>query len=103
MKIIRLLAMALVPVGILCAAPAAADETDDLYLIGLETESISLPPSDAISAAYAVCALIAKGATSEQLVMATVRRTGLGLADAGFLAGAAIYSYCPEYESAVGE
>lgn len=85
--------------GLLCAAPAAhADDTDDLFLLSLESENIYLPDSTAIAVGRAACLDFASDATPEEVVSNAVDRTGLSFDEAGFLAGVAVAAYCPQFE-----
>ena len=102
MKTIKPLAVLVsLGIGVLLAPTAVADDKDDLFLLGLESESIDLPESTALAAAHQVCTDFASGATQEEVVLNTMASTGLSLNDAGFLGGAAIYAYCPQYESRI--
>ena len=86
---------------IFCAPSAQADDDDDLFLFGLETENINLSDSTAIAAGHAVCSDFASGATQEEVVFNAMDNTGLSLEDAGFLAGGAVYVYCRQFESRI--
>lgn len=80
------------------ASVNADDDTDFTYLLTLESEDIYLSENTAIAAGQAVCADFAGGTTRDEIVVNTMGRTGLSLYEAGFLTGAAIAAYCPQFE-----
>ena len=80
------------------AAPAYAEETDDIFVSVLDGEGISYPSAEeAVLVANGVCAYMSEGNSLEDAVGEVMKETGLELEQSGFFVGAAAASYCPEY------
>jgi len=80
------------------AAPAYAEETDDIFVSVLDGEGISYPSAeDAVLVANGVCAYMSEGNSLEDAVGEVMKETGLELEQSGFFVGAAAASYCPEH------
>ncbi|KUI47862.1 hypothetical protein AU198_22545 [Mycobacterium sp. GA-1199] len=78
------------------AAPALADETDDIFVSVLEGEGFPFStPKDAISLAHAVCDYVAAGQKPEQVAVEISEPANWTLEQSGFFVGAATQSYCP--------
>jgi uncharacterized protein YbjT (DUF2867 family) len=78
------------------AAPAFADETDDIFINAIETEGIPYSSADnAITLADAVCDYVAAGQAPEQVAVEIMGPAGWTVEQSGFFVGAATGSYCP--------
>jgi hypothetical protein len=79
------------------AAPAYADETDEIFIGVLDEEGIPYTSaSDAILVANGVCAFLAEGNTLEDATVEVMNESGLGVEQSGFFVGAATAAYCPD-------
>ncbi len=82
------------------AAPASADDTDDAFIAALQNHGINMPDRDAaIATAHCICDGFGKGDTRAHLVLSIVKATNLSPHQAGYLIGASVASYCPQYGS----
>lgn len=82
----------------LSAAPAYADEIDDIFIGVLDDEGIPYTsPGEAITVANAVCSYMADGNTLVDATYQVMEDSGLGAADSGFFVGAAAAAYCPDF------
>jgi uncharacterized protein DUF732 len=89
--------------ALLFAAPASADQGDEMFLASLQRHRISFTDrGSAITAGHNMCDGLDKGHTPTSLVMSVVRATDLSAQDAGYLLGASVASYCPQHKSAIG-
>lgn len=89
----------LLSAAVLSAAPASADQTDDVFVGALAKNGIVMPdPGTAISKGHAVCAGLDKGQDSSFLVMRLMKETNLSAKQAGFFVGVSVASYCPQYK-----
>lgn len=80
------------------AAPAYAEEADDIFVSVLDGEGIPYPSAqEAILVANGVCVYISEGNSLEDAVGEVMKETGLELEQSGFFVGAAAASYCPEH------
>lgn len=80
------------------AAPAYADETDDIFISVLDQEGIPYTSaSDAILVANGVCVYMSEGNSLEDATVEVMNESGLGVEQSGFFVGAATATYCPEY------
>lgn len=78
------------------AAPAQADDTDDIFISVLDEEGITYTSKvDAVRAAYSVCEFLLDGNTLVDATSEVSDSTDLSIEDAGFFVGAASASYCP--------
>ena len=78
------------------AAPALADDTDDIFVSVLEEEGIPFStPGDAIDLAHAICDYVAAGQKPEQVAVEISEPANWSLEQSGFFVGAATQSYCP--------
>ena len=83
----------------LCAAPAAADPTDDALVAALSKNGIAMSDrATAVSMAHTVCAGFDKGEPSTRLAMGIVKDTDLSAKQAGFFVGISVAAYCPQYK-----
>jgi hypothetical protein len=89
-------AVALSAAALLCAAPAAADQTDNAFVAALTKDGIAMP--DAIATAHSVCDGFDKGEASTVLAMRIVRDTPLSPKQAGYFVGVSVAAYCPQYK-----
>ena len=82
------------------AAPASADTTTDAYLTILENRGIYAEDGDAhlISAGLTVCDMLDDGNSLKSVGMTVYRNTDLSAASSGYLVGASIAAFCPQYE-----
>lgn len=79
------------------AAPAYAEEADDIFVSVLDGEGIPYPTAEeAVLVANGVCAYMSEGNSLEDAVGEVMKETGLKLEQSGFFVGAAAASYCPE-------
>ncbi|CAA0132150.1 Uncharacterised protein [Mycolicibacterium vanbaalenii] len=78
------------------AAPAFADESDDIFIATLESEGVPFSSSeDAIALAEAVCEYVAAGQPPEQVAVEISGPADWTIEQSGFFVGAATQSYCP--------
>ncbi|KUI34125.1 hypothetical protein AU197_05870 [Mycobacterium sp. IS-1590] len=78
------------------AAPALADDTDDIFVAVLEDEGIPFSsPKNAIDLAHAVCDYVAAGQKPEQVAVEISGPAHWSVEQSGFFVGAATQSYCP--------
>lgn len=78
------------------AAPAFADETDDIFISALQSEGIPFSTADnAIQLAGAVCEYAAAGQEPTQIAIEIMGPAGWSAEQSGFFVGAATQSYCP--------
>lgn len=78
------------------AAPALADDTDDIFITVIEDEGIPFSTAeDAISLAHAVCDYVAAGQKPEQVAVEISEPANWTIEQSGFFVGAATQSYCP--------
>lgn len=83
-------------VAAVSAAPAHADETDDIFIAVLESEGVPFSTSDdAIALAGAVCEYVAVGQPPEQVAVEISGPANWTVDQSAFFVGAAIQSYCP--------
>jgi hypothetical protein len=86
--------------GILAAAPAAADQTDDAFIAALQDQGIPIPDTDAaLQLARNMCALLDQGTSRPLLVTRLMRDANLSPRQAGFFLGASTSAYCPQYRT----
>src|SRR5688572_21233461 len=79
------------------AAPAYADEIDDIFISVLDEEGIPYTSaSDAILVANGVCVFLSEGNTLEDATVKVMNESGLGAQESGFFVGAATAAYCPD-------
>jgi hypothetical protein len=84
--------------ALLCAAPAAADPTDDAFVAALANNGIAMSDRNtAVSMAHTVCAGFDKGEASTAQAMRIVKDTDLSPKQAGYFVGVSVAAYCPQY------
>ncbi|OBG30512.1 DUF732 domain-containing protein [Mycobacterium sp. 852002-51057_SCH5723018] len=87
----------------LCAAPAAADSTDDAFVAALVSQGIPVPDGNAaVQEGRKMCALLDQGTTRPLLLMQLMRDTNLSARQAGFFLGISTSAYCPQYKTITG-
>lgn len=80
------------------AAPAYAQDIDDIFIGVLDDEGIPYTsPRDAIAVANAVCSYMADGNSLVDATYQVMDESGLNASDSGFFVGAAAAAYCPDY------
>lgn len=78
------------------AAPALADDTDDIFVAVLKQEGIPFSTAkDAITLAHAVCDYVEAGQKPEQVAVEISEPANWTVEQSGFFVGAATQSYCP--------
>ena len=89
--------------ALVSAGAAVATTTDDAFVSVLADEGIT-PPStkDAVSLAFDVCSMFDKGQSLYDAVGSVSTTTDLVQEDSAFFVGAAVATYCPEHEAALG-
>jgi hypothetical protein len=96
-------AVALSVAALLFAAPASADQNDDVFVGALQRHGITFADRNAaIAAGHNMCAGLDKRQTPTSLVLNVVEATDLSARDAGYLLGASVAYYCPQHRGAVG-
>jgi hypothetical protein len=88
--------------GMICAAPASADATDDAVIAALAKRNIIINDDnrDAMLAeAHMVCDGLDKHWNASALAMKLVGDTDLNASQSSFFIGVAIAAYCPEYKA----
>lgn len=89
-------AVAAVGLATATAAPAMADETDDIFISVLQGEGIPFSSAEnAIVLAGAVCEYVAAGQPEEQVAIEISGPANWSVEQSGFFVGAAVQSYCP--------
>ena len=89
--------------ALLFAAPASADQNDDVFVGALQRHGITFSDRNAaIAAGHNMCAGLDKRQTPTALVMNVVEATDLSARDAGYLLGASVAYYCPQHRGVVG-
>jgi Protein of unknown function (DUF732) len=89
--------------ALLFAAPASADQNDDVFVGALQRHGITFSDRNAaIAAGHNMCAGLDKRQTPRSLVLNVVEATDLSAKDAGYLLGASVAYYCPQYRGNVG-
>ena len=95
-KIIVSAIVAAAGIAAFTAAPAFADETDDVFISVIQDEGIPFSTSDdAIALAQAVCDYVAAGQPAEQVAVEISGPANWSVEQSGFFVGAATQSYCP--------
>ncbi len=93
-------AVVLSAASLLPTAPASADDADDAFIAALQDHGINVPDRNAaIATAHSICDGFAKGDSRSHLVLSIVKGTNLSPHQAGYLIGASVASYCPQYGS----
>ncbi|OBG72042.1 MULTISPECIES: DUF732 domain-containing protein [unclassified Mycobacterium] len=88
--------------AVLCAAPAAADPTDDSFLSALTNYGIVIGgDNDPIAMARAVCDGLDKNQKASFLALKVKREANLTAKQSGFFVGASVSAYCPQYRDQV--
>lgn len=90
--------------AVLCAAPAAADASDDAFVAALAGQNIPVPdPAATIQLGRNMCAQLDQGTTRPVLAMMLMRDANLTAKQAGFFLGASASAYCPQYRTVTGQ
>jgi Protein of unknown function (DUF732) len=95
------LAALLFAAAMACAAPAAADPTDDAVVTALAKRNIKIDDSNRdamISEAHMVCSGLDNHVQTSALAMKLVGDTDLNANQSSFFIGVAIAAYCPQYK-----
>jgi hypothetical protein len=78
------------------AAPALADENDDIFISVIDDEAIPYSSAEnAIGLAKAVCEYAAAGQAPEQIAVEISGPANWTIEQSGFFVGAATQVYCP--------
>ncbi|AFM18841.1 Protein of unknown function (DUF732) [Mycolicibacterium chubuense NBB4] len=78
------------------AAPAFADDTDDVFIDALDSEGIPFSTTEnAITLADAVCDYVAAGQARDQVAVEIMGPANWTAEQSGLFVGAATRSYCP--------
>lgn len=89
---------ALLGTALVCAGPAAADQNDDTFIGALQKNGIAFSDRNAaIAAGHSVCSGLSKGQTRTFVVLSLVKNTDLTVRESGYLLGASMASYCPQF------
>ena len=92
-------AVVLSAAALLSAAPASADQVDDVFVAALARNGITMSDRNtAVSMAHTVCAGFDKGEASSALAMGIVKDTELSPKQAGYFVGVSVAAYCPQYK-----
>ena len=84
--------------GAAFAAPSQSAD-DETYLSALESENISFPTdAKAINLAHHICDSLDSGVTFDEIVDEGREQSELGDYEIGFVIGASVLVYCPEFE-----
>jgi hypothetical protein len=84
------------------AAPASADETDDAYIAALQRHGIPIKNRDAtIAMGHTVCVALDQGESTTSIMATLSNAADISFNDAGFVLGASVAAYCPEYQYAL--
>ena len=95
-KIVFTAAVAAAGLATALAAPAFADETDDIFISALQSEGIPFSsPGNAIELAGAVCEYAAAGQDPTAIALEIMGPANWSAEQSGFFVGAATQSYCP--------
>lgn len=92
-------AVVLTAAALLPAPTASADPTDDQFLAALTNYGIVVNDGTAaISMAHAVCAGLDKNPNSNLMAIKVSKEADLTPKQSGFLVGASIAAYCPQWK-----
>lgn len=95
-KIVFSAAVAAAGLATALAAPAFAQDTNEVFISALESEGIPFSSSDnAIELAHAVCEYAGAGQDKTQIALEIMEPAGWTPEQSGFFVGAATQSYCP--------
>lgn len=95
-------AIALSTAALACAAPAGADDADDVFLAGLDKGGITMfDDDDAIAAAHSVCSSIETNPNVSMLAIKLTKQTPMSARQSGYFIGLAVTNYCPEFRDDV--
>ena len=84
------------------AAPASADETDEIYLQALEMGGITITNrTAAIAMGHTVCTALDQGVKPTGVVATLMGSAGLSPTEAGHTLGVSVAAYCPQYRSLI--
>lgn len=90
--------------ALLCAAPAAADSSDDAFLSALADYGIVInDPDTAISMARSVCTGFDNNQRPSVLAMRAMKDSNMSPRQAGFFVGSSVSAYCPQYKGQVDD
>lgn len=87
--------------AVICAAPAAADATDDAVIAALAKRNFVINDDNRdawLAEAHMVCDGLDKHYTLSNLAMKLVGDTDLNASQSSFFVGVAVAAYCPEYK-----
>lgn len=88
--------------ALLSAAPASADETDDLFIAALAKNGITVSDqSTAVSMAHTVCTGLENSQEGSVLVLKVLHDTNLSPRQAGYFVGVSVAAYCPQYKGTI--
>lgn len=88
--------------SVLCAAPAVADPSDDAFLAALDNHGIVIGGgNDPVAMGRAVCAGLDRNQRASYLALKIMKDVNLTAKQAGFVVGAAVSAYCPEYRDQI--
>jgi uncharacterized protein DUF732 len=98
------LSAALLSVGVILAAPAQADPSDDDFLSALADAGIgSVDPGNAAALGEQVCPMLAEpGQTAADVAAKVADAGGMSLGPATMFTGVAISMFCPAAVSSIG-
>lgn len=95
-KIIFTAGVAAAGLALATAAPALANQNDDIFIGVLDGESIPYSSAEnAIVLAHAVCDYVAAGQAPEQVAVEISGPANWSVEQSGFFVGAATEVYCP--------
>ena len=82
-----------------CAAPAAADQTDDAFVAALANGGITMPdPNAAIAMARTVCAGLDANQPVSLVAMKLMKDTNFTPRQSGYFIGLSVAAYCPQVQ-----
>lgn len=87
--------------GLLSAAPAHADKTDDKFIADLRTEGITdhVSNAHAIEAGHFVCVKLDNGMSPNDVANDVLNSSSMPAYHSGFFVGASIDAYCPRHKA----
>ena len=93
----------MIAAGIMIAAPAAADTTDDAFLAALNRAGVGYNNPDLTAQlGERVCPMLVEPGKSLASVYSTVSNSGISPDMAAFFTGIAISMYCPQMMGSIG-
>ena len=97
-----LVAGAAITGGVALSAPASADTNEDVFIAAVDHQGISYTTeANMINLGHKVCNAFDAGATPQMIAMTIYRSSPWSAYDSGYVTGASVSAFCPQYTSVV--